>query len=354
VIKEIKINNFQSHKSTNIVLHPGLNVFVGTSGSGKTAITRALRWVADNKPQGDNFRSFWGGDTSVELVLDDISVTRFKSDKENSYSADKEVYKAFNKDVPEPIKKLINFNEINLQRQHDMPFLVSKSGPEIQRTLNEVANLDLIDTTMTNLNGMKIKNSTEINEKTEKLSEYEETIERLSGIDKIKESAFAVSSRVENVSEKKKDLAAILYTADLAESGIKSINDASYQLSKLRTISDISIKQESLNSKMKLLRSLSLCTSECLITQEDIRIIKEKLEKYTNLSSVSDKFTKIKDRKKNLSEKKSALMGIIEIEDNLKTTSECISTSEKELLSVSKELKDLIGDRCPVCGKEIA
>jgi exonuclease SbcC len=354
VIKEIKINNFQSHKSTDIVLHPGLNVFVGTSGSGKTAITRALRWVADNKPQGDNFRSFWGGDTSVELVLDDISVTRFKSDKENSYSADKEIYKAFNKDVPEPIKKLINFNEINLQRQHDMPFLVSKSGPEIQRTLNEVANLDLIDTTMTNLNGMKIKNSTEINEKTEKLSEYEETIERLSGINKIRVSADGLIHMSDCVAEKKKDLAVISYTASLAESNISSINDSSYLLSKLRPISDISIKQDSLNSKVELLRSLSLCAAECLITQKEIHITKELLEKYTDLSSINDKFTKIKDRKKNLSEKKSALMGIIEIEDNLKTTSECISTSEKELLSVSKELKDLIGDRCPVCGKEIA
>lgn len=353
MIKEIKINNFQSHKSTNIVLHPGLNVFVGTSGSGKTAITRALRWVADNKPQGDNFRSFWGGDTSVEIVLDDISVTRFKSDKENSYSADKEVYKAFNKDVPEPIKKLINFNEINLQRQHDMPFLVSKSGPEIQRTLNEVANLDLIDTTMTNLNGMKIKNSTEINEKTEKLSEYEDTIERLSSIDEIKEVANGLVHLVDIQSEKKKDLAVISSTISLVESKIEEINDASERLYKLKPISDISIRQDGLSSKMNLLRSLSLCTSECSNILQETVTLQGQLNKYAELAAINEKFLKIKDRKKVLSDKKSALVGIIEIEDNLKTTNECISNSERELISVSKELKDLIGNTCPVCGKEI-
>ena len=51
-IKKIIIDNFQSHEHTEIEFGPGLNVIVGPSDYGKSAVVRALRWVLYNEPRG--------------------------------------------------------------------------------------------------------------------------------------------------------------------------------------------------------------------------------------------------------------------------------------------------------------
>ncbi len=54
-IKELHIREFQSHEATALQFHPGLNVLVGPSDSGKSAIVRALRWCLHNEPRGEAF-----------------------------------------------------------------------------------------------------------------------------------------------------------------------------------------------------------------------------------------------------------------------------------------------------------
>ena len=60
-LKRIIIENFQSHKLTEII--PGgpgqMTVIVGQSRQGKTAIFRALKWLFNNSPDGVEFIR-WG------------------------------------------------------------------------------------------------------------------------------------------------------------------------------------------------------------------------------------------------------------------------------------------------------
>lgn len=53
--ERLLIENFQSHEQTEVFFTEGLNVFVGPSDSGKSAILRALRWVLYNEPKGTDF-----------------------------------------------------------------------------------------------------------------------------------------------------------------------------------------------------------------------------------------------------------------------------------------------------------
>ena len=73
MIKTIKIKNFESWKDVQIDLHPGINVLVGESDSGKSIIIRALKWNFLNRPQGFGYRSDFLEDkkdiTSVETQL---------------------------------------------------------------------------------------------------------------------------------------------------------------------------------------------------------------------------------------------------------------------------------------------
>ena len=51
-VERVVIENFQSHTYTDIPLDKHMNVFIGNSGNGKSAIQRVFRWVYANQPSG--------------------------------------------------------------------------------------------------------------------------------------------------------------------------------------------------------------------------------------------------------------------------------------------------------------
>lgn len=156
MIKSLKIANFQSHEKTNLVFHPGVNIIIGESDSGKSAIIRALRWVSRNKPSGDSVRSYQGGKTLVLLETEEGFVYRTK-DKTDQYELHPNgghnlLFKAFGTNVPEEIVTFLNLDEVNLQFQLDSHFLLSKSPGEVAAYFNKIAKLDKINKGLQNVN----------------------------------------------------------------------------------------------------------------------------------------------------------------------------------------------------------
>lgn len=177
MISKIRIRNFQSWESAEIELSPGLNVFVGSGDSGKTSMaSRAVRWVQENRiraasnaPMGDNYVSKWAKKTSPKgavTLLDDCEVTitrpdgsycrRFreapkeKNGKEiNGYDLNGERFEAIGVGVPEAVSKWFNWSEVNVQKQHDQAFLISKGSGEVASFLNKTVRLDDIDAHIT-------------------------------------------------------------------------------------------------------------------------------------------------------------------------------------------------------------
>src|SRR5512133_726261 len=155
MIKSLAILNFQSHEKSKLDFSPGVNVIVGSSDSGKTAIIRALRWIIWNRPSGDSIRSNWGGATNVLLETEEGIIRRAK-DKTDQYELKLQggkdlVFKAFGTSVPQEIADFLNINEINLQGQLDAPFLLSESPGAVALHFNKVARLDKIDTGLQNI-----------------------------------------------------------------------------------------------------------------------------------------------------------------------------------------------------------
>lgn len=150
MIQSIKIQNFQSHQNTILEFDKGINIIIGESDSGKTAVLRALRWVLENKPLGDSFRSKLGGDTRVEMKIDDTVIIRNRNDKENNYIINDSVFEC-TRDMENEIEKITNMSEINFQRQLVPHFLLSQSSGEVARYLNKIVDLDSIDIAMKNI-----------------------------------------------------------------------------------------------------------------------------------------------------------------------------------------------------------
>jgi len=211
MIRSLEIKNFQSHKDSYFEFDKGVNIIVGESDSGKTAILRALRWLIWNRPSGDSIRSVWGGETRVTIFVDDIPICRIK-DKQEEYILEDSHFTAFRTDVPEEIQKVLNFNEINLQNQLDAPFLLSETPGAVALYFNKIARLDKIDTGLQNINswirelnnnikyqeGQETKYKEEI-KKYDYLEKFETEVEVLEEMDEQYKTSLQQSTKLENL-----------------------------------------------------------------------------------------------------------------------------------------------------------
>lgn len=159
MIKKVRIKNFRSYKNIEIELHPGLNIFIGDNDVGKTNIHRAIKWAALNQPSGFDYRSTWGGDSCVELDVDENTVKRFRNSAENYYTVttdgeESEPLRSFKRGVPQVVKDILNISEINIHSQLDGPFLLSKSPPDVAKHYNGLVNLDIINRSIMNINSV--------------------------------------------------------------------------------------------------------------------------------------------------------------------------------------------------------
>ena len=100
MIEELWIKNFQSHKDTKIRFGKNLNVIIGSSDSGKTAILRALRWLIYGRPMGKAFQTHGTTRTMVQIILDNgVKVKRLLDGKESSYYLNGKKYAAVGREV---------------------------------------------------------------------------------------------------------------------------------------------------------------------------------------------------------------------------------------------------------------
>ncbi len=142
---------FQCHSNVRVEFDPHLTVLVGKSGVGKSAVLRALRWVCQNRPQGDEFQQHEAPHVAAKLVIDGHEIVRKKKGRESLYKLDQQEFKAFGNTVPAPIVELLNLSQESFARQHDQAFLFSLTPGQVGNELNSIVNLELIDTTLANL-----------------------------------------------------------------------------------------------------------------------------------------------------------------------------------------------------------
>ncbi|MBA4603727.1 AAA family ATPase [Thermoactinomyces mirandus] len=158
--KKLVIDNFQSHKHTEIELTDGLNVFVGPSDSGKSAILRALKWVLFNIPRGTDFIRTGTRECRVCLILNDgTEVTRIRSSSVNRYvlrtaDGNEQIFEGFGNTVPEEITRLHQIVPVRLDQkelilhfgsQLESPFLLFESNQNKAKTIGRISGAHLID-----------------------------------------------------------------------------------------------------------------------------------------------------------------------------------------------------------------
>jgi DNA repair protein SbcC/Rad50 len=149
MIKILRITDYQSLKLADLTLGR-LTVITGPTGSGKSALVRALRLLTFNA-SGSSYVRRGQASAKVTVVADEgktgVSITRGKKNEyrlKASGGAVQEYTKLGKGGVPQDIKDALGLSDLNFASQFDRPYLLDSSGGEVARTIGSLTNLNLL------------------------------------------------------------------------------------------------------------------------------------------------------------------------------------------------------------------
>lgn len=181
MIRGIKLVGFQSHVDTRINLTEGLNVITGPSDSGKTAVIRAVRWVALNEPQGDAVVNQSVGYAQVTIITDTGVVTKVRNKGKVRYeiNIDGENISYDKSEIPQEVYRILGINKTSFGDvevvlpfafQLDAPFLISSPASFGGKVLGKICNADTVELAIK-------KSSREVSQANDAKRQAEKTIE---------------------------------------------------------------------------------------------------------------------------------------------------------------------------------
>lgn len=218
------LKNFEVYIDQKFEFSPRTNIFVGTTDAGKSAVIRAIIWVFYNLPRGDKSRRHGAKSYSVAIGLDSgFIVTRAKGGKGgNRYilkhpNGKEDIFKAFGSEVPKEIKSLLNVRDYTVQKQLDLPFLLTTTSAEVARVLNRVAKLDDIDATLANLNGELSKARTEIKRSKDDIEQLTAKYNQYDGLattERLLDSTKALQRRFYSIRQQRQSLRPLIISLE--------------------------------------------------------------------------------------------------------------------------------------------
>jgi len=345
MINSLKIQNFQSHEDSILEFVSGVNIIIGPSDSGKSAISRTFRWLKNNKPLGEDFRSNWGGDTSVSINLDEGKITRLRNKKFNGYIInDKDELEAFKTDVPEQVTKILNIDEINLQQQLESHFLLSATPGEVGQHFNKIAHIDQIDKGLKNIQSWINQINQDIKTQT---SLIETNTEKAKGFDYLEK--FEIELEV------------------LEGMQIQSTNKVISRNSLKRLINQIQLIEIQIQNEQKLISFetsvdslLNNFSSKTQLIEdynslvELINVIEKndkELKEHQNLINFESKVLSLLDLIESKKEKQKDLRRLRVLVRDMKDNDKYKSDITSKLIILEDRFKELMPEVCPLCGK---
>jgi exonuclease SbcC len=166
-IASVEIHNFQSHADTVAVFSPGLNIIVGESNNGKTSIFRAIKWVTDNTPLGNDFIMTGQNECWVKITYSDGSfIQRYRTVKDSGYynihyfddttgQWEDRQYQGFTNNIPIEVANVHQMPKVfvtkdiethlNMMDQLEGPFLVTESQAQKAAAIGRITGTNIVD-----------------------------------------------------------------------------------------------------------------------------------------------------------------------------------------------------------------
>lgn len=215
-IRQLRIENFQSHKETVLNFHPNFNCIVGTGNSGKSALVRALSFILFGQWEQSWVRN-GASLCRITLEMDNGTVViREKGAKVNRYIAQvpglaQQIYENFGTHIPEEIEKLLHIFKaqigdkeelnLNLSNQLDNLFLLSNPGSYKAKVLGKLSKAHYLDYALKEINKDKKRLSGEKTILDKEVLDLSLELVKYEGLDNEKKKLEEVGQRIEGLSK---------------------------------------------------------------------------------------------------------------------------------------------------------
>lgn len=317
-IEYIQIVNFQSHDNTKLDFDEGVNVIIGPSDSGKTAVIRALKWIFFNEPSGTDIIKKGEDSAKVTLKLNTgFKIIRGRSKSKNYYeiiSPENETqrFEGFGLNVPQEIIDLTGINKIdlgnmkkslNIAEQLESPFLITDSPSIKANALGKLAGVDIIDKALGNLS----KDMYEINSARKSIeSEIRDQKDILKNFEYLKDDKIKIE-RLEylfnQVDEYKTKLNTLNDLEKKYSNNLEKTNQTIEYLEKFKNLDELFLIYEKMAYKLNNLKLYSNLNNKLLYTDSKIKELEILLRKidtdkisniYSNLLEINKTLEKYK------------------------------------------------------------
>jgi len=263
MIEKIVLENFEGHVHTELELSHGVYIISGNSSAGKSSIFRALKSVIKNSSAGEDSINFNAQEYCVTIVYDGHVVKRIRArnNKKNEYWVDGKLLKAFGQSVPEEVQAVFGLSDINFEWQFDKrPFLIAETGGYIASKLNEIVNLELIDSSLRNIESTRRENNKNIESAEGQVKDIQKKIDAFDWIEQAEEDLKAVEGLQRAYSNTE-------HKVDMLRIAIGSIEHNEDMLDELLIISEDEIDEVSINLKKYEEHSKRCCALEKTIRE---------------------------------------------------------------------------------------
>ena len=389
----LSVKDFQIIKNASLTFGPGLNVIIGQSNNGKSALFRAAKSCIYNEPGTTSIRNGCSS-YAVGLQMNGHTVI-YQKGKESIYKIDGNVFQKVGRTQLPEVASSLNIRELNLNGsneqlnfwdQMEKPFLLDRSETELFRFIVDSGKDNYITLALKTLVSDRQGITKEINMIEGMLSQADITIQnykdKLANSDNILDTCNKIIQLGPEIKRLESSETCISKHKELSD-GLFKVNLELNSLNKL--LLDVEPMQESLLTKYKksdLVDKIvnSYRQKQKLLNDINLRINKyefigditlnENLNKYNLLNSIVSKHhelsgklsdinkIKIPEVSSGFNENAEKLSKLIQILDrrntsfsNLSKAKDNINEYDLKIKSLKEEL-DGIGV-CPTCGQPI-
>lgn len=355
MLKQIEIEDFQNLRYASIDLDPGINIFIGESDQGKSAIVKGLYWLFFNRPSGDAFVRDISSNKKASrcsfstTLSNGTEITRYKERNENAYLINQKKKKALRSDVPEEARSALNISETNIQTQFTPFFLLSLSPGQRAKLLNSAVGLDEIDRSLSSVNSLqraakreKERLESVVEAKEEELASYDWVDEAIKDIDRL----FKLGFKYDQMAEERDLLEHLISRIDQTnlwfDTDIKPILDAEEEIKdfvhKTYKAQQLSSDYSYLNGRTKALETLegSLdALKEMLEAEDEVDELYVSVSRFKKLRGEAEALRKLTDR--------------------IKQLNRMVGEAQMERKEAEEKYNNLMDgyEKCPLCGSQL-
>lgn len=357
MINAVKIENFQSLKNVKFDLG-AITVIHGPSGTGKSAVARALRSLITNNLTGMGHVTYGATVSKVTAVFDGSDVVQICKGSSNKFIVvkdnEKKIFDKIGRDVPGEVSALMNMPSIsfdsdlvvnfNIQSQHDSPFLLTRAG-DAAKIIGRLSHLNVIFIALREANKEKKKYSSEVLAKSALIESTEVELNKFDSI-KDEEEALAVLTKTVSLASSLEAKIKAISSVREEFNNLKELdtsvlsfdeNSTSAFIGKAHDLITLSSKLEEIKAEYSLALEKKV---DCIIQLDKLNLILAKF------SLAEDKIARealLLNKIKQLHELESSINNFCTKRDAIEQE---LVDAEKNRLQILRELKV-----CPTCGQ---